>query len=79
VVLVCFVFLILKPGRAVRRYRPTGTAMIAGVDEGFLSPQGHFCREEKIPFAACMMRISRGENAWNAPSPLSRTSSLIPV
>jgi hypothetical protein len=33
VVLVCFVFLILKPGRAVPRYRPTGTAMIAGVDD----------------------------------------------
>jgi hypothetical protein len=27
----------MKPGRAVRRYRPTGTAMIAGVDEGFPS------------------------------------------
>jgi hypothetical protein len=26
----------------------TGTAMIAGVDEGFLSLQGHFRREEGL-------------------------------
>lgn len=31
---------------------PTGTAMIAGVDEGFPSPQGHFRRRREVPSAA---------------------------